>query len=90
MTNRTLSVIHQTSMIRTQIYLPESLHQSIELLSKRRKRSKAELIRNLLEKGLTQEELGGGSGVALLDLVKIKARGPRNLSVKIDEALYGK
>lgn len=77
-------------MIRTQIYLPDSLHQSLELLSKRRRRSKAELIRNLLEKGLTQEELGGGAGAALLDLVKVRARGPKNLSVEIDKVLYGK
>lgn len=77
-------------MIRTQVYLPKTLHQSIEILSKRKKQSKAELIRNLLERGLTREELGGSSGVALLDLVKIKARGPKNLSVEIDKVLYGK
>lgn len=75
-------------MIRTQLYLPERLYQELDLLAKRKRQPKAKVIRELLEKGVSGQTRRGAAGRALLRLAQIGARGPKDLSKRIDEILY--
>lgn len=79
-----LYIIH---MIRTQVYLPEELYQNIKLVAKKEKKSAAQVVRRALEKGLVAEK-GETIGKALLELSRIGAKGPRDLSENIDKYLY--
>lgn len=75
-------------MIRTQVYLPDELYQNIRLLAKREEKSAAELIRELLKRGLKNETKYISTGRAFLEIAKIKAKGPKDLSENIDKYLY--
>ena len=74
-------------MIRTQVYLPEELYQNIKLVAKKEKKSAAHVVRRALEKGLVAEK-GETIGKALMELAKIGAKGPKDLSENIDKYLY--
>ena len=76
-------------MIRTQIYLPESLHKSVHFLAKRRGVKASQLIRELLEEGIRKmrEEERGGIDF-LFKLTKYKAKAPKDLSKSIDKYVY--
>lgn len=77
-------------MIRTQVYLPKQLYQTIDLVAKRERKPKAQVIRDMLESGIMEKQ--GNSGEALLDIArlgrKLKLKGPRDLSKNIDKYLY--
>lgn len=73
-------------MIRTQMYLTEDLYYRIQLEAKRVKKKAAEIVRELLLVGLNQNQANAGK--ALMDIAKIRARGPKDLSSKIDSYLY--
>lgn len=75
-------------MIRTQVYLPKTLYQDIDLIARREKKKKAQLVREILEIGL-KEKKSVNVGDSLLKLAKIGARGPKDLSLQIDKYLYG-
>lgn len=76
-------------MIRTQIYLPKQLYQTIDLVAKKEKKPKAEVIRAVLEKGLAEKSKKANAGNALLRLAKNPIKGlPRDLSTNIDKYLY--
>lgn len=80
-------------MIRTFIYFPEELDREIELLAKGTKRSKATVIREALEEGLTSIKRQKSGGVeALLKIAelgqKINAKGPKDLSSNLDKYLW--
>lgn len=79
-------------MLKTYLYIPEHLKEKINLTAKTQKKSKAEVIRNALEKGL-QEGKGLSGAEALLELVRFakkhKVKGPRDLSVNHDYYLWG-
>ena len=88
-------MIYINYMIRTQVYLTEEQARDIKLRAKREKKREAEVIRDLLNKGL---EVPGGkaretTGEALLRLARIgetlKSKAPADLSSRIDDYLYG-
>jgi len=74
-------------MLRTQIYLPEDMRREIDVMARKEKRPAAQVIRDLLETGINtkgQESIGQ----AFAKLASIKARGPSDLSAKLDKYLY--
>lgn len=79
-------------MIRTQVYLPKQLYRSIDMVAKREKKPKAQVIRDVLEKGVIKEMKKRNAGRTLLEIAamakKYKWRGPRDLSANIDMYLY--
>lgn len=80
-------------MIRTQMYLPKELYQSVSLVAKREKKTKAEVIRKALEEGLKKTSRTKNAGDVLLEIArvaeKLNAKGPKDLSQNIDKYLYG-
>lgn len=78
-----LYIIH---MIRTQVYLPDELYQNIKLVAKKEKKSAAQIVRRALEREL--EEKKQTVGEAFLELSKIAAKGPKDLSTNHDKYLY--
>jgi len=82
-------------MLKTYLYLPEELNQRIYLIARAQKKSKAEVIRLSIEKGInTVGQLGNASAAILLKLANLgrqfSLRGPKDSSVKMDELLWGK
>ena len=73
-------------MIRTQVYLTEDLYTRIQLEAKRAQKKAAEVVRELLHTGLAQSHANAGR--ALMDIAKLGAKGPKDLSSRIDEYLY--
>lgn len=73
-------------MIRTQMYLTEDLYYRIQLEAKRGKKKAAEVVRELLLVGLNQNQANAGK--ALMNIANIGAKGPKDLSSKIDSYLY--
>ncbi|MCA9407518.1 MAG: ribbon-helix-helix protein, CopG family [Candidatus Omnitrophica bacterium] len=78
-------------MVRTQIYLPKDLHQRLTRLASQRGKPMAQLVRDLIDKGLKEREEGDFSGKeALTKLFAIQATGsPKDLSQQVDHYLYG-
>ena len=81
-------------MLKTYLYIPEQLEQKINLAVKLQKKSKAEVMRNALKKGLEKEPQRNDAQV-LLELAD-EARKilkdeklPRDLSVNHDYYLWG-
>jgi len=83
-------------MIRTQVFLREDQSADIKMRSKRENKPKAEVIRNLIDKGRnatsqTNQETAGNALLRLAQLgEKLKISGPTDLSSRIDHMLYGK
>lgn len=77
-------------MIRTQVYLPKQLYQNIDLVAKKEKKAKAQVIREALEKGIEQKRENGGK--VLLEIAAMAKKrgwkGPKDLSINIDKYLY--
>lgn len=82
-------------MIRTHVYLTENQSQAIKLRSRRDQRPEAEVLREIIDKGLTVEDSTArmSTGQSLLQLAelgkKYGARGPTDLSTNLDDYLYG-
>ena len=81
-------------MLKTYLYIPDELNEKINRAANAQKKSKAEIIRRALEKGIGAEEQGKNAGVeALFKLAelakKYKIKGPRDLSVNHDYYLWG-
>ena len=78
-------------MIRTQIYLTEEQARDIKLRAKREKKREAEVIGELLSNSLktVPSERRESTGESLLRLASIGGKGPADLSVSIDDYLYG-
>jgi len=81
-------------MLKTYLYLPDELDQKIVHTAKTQKKSKAEVIRLALEKGIESINYdGGASARMLLKLAEIgkkyKAKGPKDLSTNMDYYLWG-
>lgn len=81
-----------SQMIRKQIYLPRELYQYIHVLSQKRNKPEAEVIRELLETGIKKQPRMS-TGDALLGLAKLGEKlgisGPVDLSERHDDYLYG-
>jgi len=73
-------------MIRTQIYIPETLHERSKNVARNKKQSLANLYRGFIASGLKASSRGGD----LTALAKLNIKGgPKNLSRDIDKYLYG-
>lgn len=82
-------------MLKTYLYVSEELEQKINLTAKTQNKSKAEIIRQALEKGITaMQQQGTASAQALLKIAEIgkkyNLQGPKDGSEKLDEYLWDK
>ncbi|MBI2018801.1 hypothetical protein HYS96_03815 [Candidatus Daviesbacteria bacterium] len=76
-------------MIRTQIYIPETLHERAKNVAKSKKQSLANLYRGFIAGGLQAVEKKR-RGNSLDSLIKLNLKGgPKDLSTNIDHYLYG-
>lgn len=71
-------------MIRTQIYIPQELHQEAKALAKNRKEPVAQLFRDIIARGIIQIKQKPLSNLAKLNI----KGGPRDLSQNLDKYLY--
>jgi len=81
-------------MLKTYLYIPEPLNDKINLIAQAQNKSKAEVIRQTLEKGITVIAHQGTASVqALFKLAEIgekyKPTGPKDLSANLDKYLWG-
>lgn len=58
-------------MLRINIYIPEELNQRLNFAAQAKKRVKAEIIREAIEKGLQKLQPKSSSAQALLNLAKL-------------------
>lgn len=82
-------------MLKTYLYIPENLEKKIIFTAKAQNKSKAEVIRQALEKGIiTVQQQGTASAQVLLKLAemgkKYNLQGPQDSSERIDELLWGR
>jgi len=82
-------------MLKTYLYIPEQLEEKIIHTAKSQKKSKAEVIRQALEKGITAvQRQGTASAEVLLKIAelgrKYNVKGPKDAVERFDEYLYGK
>ena len=79
-------------MLKTYLYIPDEIAERINHAVRIQKKSKAEVIRQALKKGLEQET-PSNSAESLLKLAEIgrkhKLKGPRDGSVNHDYYLWG-
>lgn len=80
-------------MLKTYLYVPEELVEKINVAVRSRNKSKAQVIRLALEKGLIAINAEGtGSADALLAIAdigkKFEIKGPQDSSGKMDEYLW--
>ncbi|MCI0563774.1 MAG: hypothetical protein MN733_35315 [Nitrososphaera sp.] len=78
-------------MMRTTIYLPETLHHRLHIASKRKKRSVSKLASDLLDKALAAEEEKNLDNIyrAMEEVEGICKDKITDASTTIDEVLYG-
>lgn len=80
--------MYTTNMIRTQIYIPETIHQRTQLIARQQKKSMADLYRSFITSGLYKEDINSRqSDLTLLAKLNVKG-GPKNLSRDMDKYLY--
>jgi len=82
-------------MLKTYLYLPDSLDKKINYSVKTQKISKAEVIRRALERGVDEiQSENFSSALVLKELSKVgklyKLSGPKNSSARIDELMWDK
>ena len=80
-------------MLKTYLYIPDELNEKINRAANAQKKSKAEVIRKAIEKGIGEEEPGKNAGVELLFQLeqlgkKLKLKGPKDLSKNMDKYLW--
>lgn len=81
-------------MLKTYLYIPDELNEKISRAARAQKKSKAEVIRKALEKGIGEDGQGRNAGVEVLFKLaefgkKNKIKGPRDASVNHDYYLWG-
>ena len=74
-------------MIRTQIYIPEILHNQIKFLAKKQKKPLAEILREFIKKGIKDQHRIKTKSLGALTKLKITG-GPKDLSRNMDKYLY--
>lgn len=82
-------------MLKTYLYIQDHLEKQINQAVQIQKKSKAEILRQALEKGIAAvQQQGTASAQTLLKLAQIgkrsSFRGPKDSSERIDELLWGK
>lgn len=76
-------------MKRTQIYIPETVHQVAKVLASKREEALAELLRRIIVQGIAAEKRKI-KAKSLTPLAKLNITGgPKDLSAKMDKYLYG-
>ena len=78
-------------MIRTQIYIPETVHTKLQQLAEAKRQPMAEIVREFIEDGLQKTQNTDTSGVSVLQaLANLKLKGgPSDLATNLDHYLYG-
>ena len=81
-------------MLKTYLYIPEQLERKIKITAETQNKSKAEVIRQALEKGISAvTQQGTVSAQALLKIAEVgeknKPQGPKDLSSNLDNYLWG-
>ncbi len=81
-------------MLKTYLYIPEELERKIIQTTQSQNKSKAEVMRQALEKGISAISQQGSLSVqALLRIAEIgekyQPRGPKHLSANLDQYLWG-
>lgn len=79
-------------MLRKQIYFTEDLDKEVKLRALKQKKTEAEVIRDLLYKGLktqAKNQKFESAGDFLLNLAALDIKGPKDLSENLDDYLYG-
>jgi len=81
-------------MLKTYLYVPDDLNEQIERTAKIQERSKAEVMRQALAKGIKAVQgKDSKSAESLLKIAelgkKYALRGPKDSSQRIDELLWG-
>ena len=74
-------------MIRTQIYLQESMYTKLVSLKKSTKKSVGNIIRDILEKNIKGEYSSTKNDILKLATINIEG-GPKDLSENLDNYLY--
>lgn len=82
-------------MLKTYLYIPDDLEKQINQVVQAQKKSKAEILRQALEKGIKAIQLRGDASVQVLFKIaelgkKNKVKGPKDAVEHFDEYLYGK
>lgn len=75
-------------MKRTQIYLPENMHKELLRRARAERTSVSELIRKSVEKSVKKNMKPKKNFFKMLDELRFKGKGPKDLSEKIDYYLY--
>ena len=88
-------VIVRFTMLKTYLYIPEQLEKKIKLTARNQNKSKAEVIRQALEKGINQVALRGTASAQALQKIaeigkKFNLKGPKDGSDNMDKYLWGK
>lgn len=77
-------------MIRTNMYFPKQLYELLKSEARREEISIAELVRNLVEKGISKRKRFKNGAQVLLEMAKHAGRsGLPDLARNHDEYLYG-
>lgn len=77
-------------MIRTQIYIPEPMHQQLVQLSTARKEPVAKILREFITKGIQTSGIDTSGRSAMRAIANLKFKGgPKDLSKNLDHYLYG-
>jgi predicted DNA-binding protein len=78
-------------MLRTNLYFPKELHQRLKRLAKQEDISMAELVRQLVEKGVKEKQKKMSGVETLLAMAKHAGdSGIGDLAINHDKYLYGK
>lgn len=82
-------------MFKTYLYIPDNLEDRIKRTAELQKKSKAEVMRQALEKGLVSvQHQGTASAEVLLKIAELgkknNVKGPKNSSTRMDEYLWDK
>ena len=82
-------------MFKTYLYIPHQLEERITQTAKVQKKSKAEVMREALEKGIRVVRHQGSASLEVLFKLeemgkRNKVRGPKDAAERFDEYLYGK
>ena len=82
-------------MLKTYLYIPEHLEEKLKLTATTQHKSKAEVMRQALEKGISVvAQQGTASAQVLLKIAelgkKYKVKGPKDAVEHFDEYLYGR
>ena len=82
-------------MLKTYLYIPAHLDRKIKQTAKIQKKSKAEVIRQAIEKGIPEMQEYNNASIEVLFKIaelgrKNKIKGPKDSSANMDKYLWGK